>query len=90
MCDSTAALLSTAAFANKIFKTKLKHLSNMQLQDAGVRVLLPYLPWDQNTNPAGQDHVAALVDQVFKMPILEVSLSNRCFKPGLMASTGTQ
>jgi len=39
-----------------------------QLQAAGVRVLLPYLPWDQNTNPAGQDHVAALVDQVNKLP----------------------
>ena len=73
-----------------LLASNLYNESNMQLQDAGVRVLLPYLPWDQNTNPAGQDHVAALVDQVFKMPILEVSLSNRCFKPGLMASTGTQ
>jgi hypothetical protein len=35
-----------------------------QLQAAGVRVLLPYLPWDQLTHPAGQDHTAALMDQV--------------------------
>ena len=42
----------------------LKTESNLQLQAAGVRVLLPYLPWDQNTNPTGQDHVATLVEQV--------------------------
>ena len=64
--------------------------SNIQLQAAGVRVLLPYLPWDQNTNPAGQDHVAALVDQVNKLPRLKVSSSNRYLSPGLMASTVIQ
>ena len=64
--------------------------SNMQLQAAGVRVLLPYLPWDQNTNPAGQDHVAALVDQVNKLPRLKVFSSNRYLMLGLMASTGIQ
>ena len=37
---------------------------HVQLQAAGVRVLLPYLPWDQLTHPAGQDHTAALMDQV--------------------------
>ena len=73
-----------------LLASNLYNESNMQLQDAGVRVLLPYLPWDQNTNPAGQDHVAALVDQVIKMPRFEVSLSNRYFNLGLMASTGTQ
>ena len=57
-----------------LLASNLYNESNMQLQDAGVRVLLPYLPWDQNTNPAGQDHVAALVDQVNKMPRLEVFL----------------
>ena len=64
--------------------------SNMQLQAAGVRVLLPYLPWDQNTNPAGQDHVAALVDQVKKLPRLRIFSSNRCLSLGLMASTAIQ
>ena len=37
---------------------------HVQLQAAGVRVLLPYLPWDQLTHPAGQEHPAALMDQV--------------------------
>ena len=62
----------------------------MQLQAAVVRVLLPYLPWDQNTNPAGQDHVAALVDQVNKLPRLKVFSSNRYLMLGLMAATGIQ
>ena len=63
----------------------------LQLQAAGVRVLLPYLPWDQNTNPAGQDHVAALVEQV-----LGLSFSSkliyvwRFLLLGLMESMATQ
>ena len=64
--------------------------SNMQLQAAGVRVLLPYLPWDKNTNPAGQDHVAALVDQVNRLPGSKVISSNRYLLLGLTASTVIQ
>ena len=73
-----------------LLASNLYNESNMQLQDAGVRVLLPYLPWDQNTNPAGQDHVAALVEQVDKLLRLKVSSSNRYLSPGLMASTVIQ
>ena len=32
--------------------------------DAGVRVLLPYLPWDQGTRNSGQSDVVSMVDYI--------------------------
>ena len=32
--------------------------------DAGVKVLLPYLPWDQGTRNSGQSDVVSMVDYI--------------------------
>ena len=37
---------------------------SFQLHAEGIRVLLPYLPWDQLTRPTEQQHVAELIQQV--------------------------
>ena len=36
----------------------------MSWTDAGVKVLLPYLPWDQGTRNSGQSDVVSMVDYI--------------------------
>ena len=49
------------------FISKVMDINNsifvFQLQAAGVRVLLPYLPWD-DLSPNGQPDYVTLIDQV--------------------------
>ena len=35
-------------------------------QNLGVRVLLPYLPWDQGTRNSGQSDVVSMVDYIVR------------------------
>ena len=39
-------------------------LPGRSFTDAGVRVLLPYLPWDQGTRNSGQSDVVSMVDYI--------------------------
>ena len=35
-------------------------------EENGVRVLLPYLPWDQGTRNTGQSDVVSLIDVIIR------------------------
>ena len=35
-------------------------------EENGVRVLLPYLPWDQGTRNTGQSDVVSLIDVIMR------------------------
>ena len=43
----------------------LRQLVN-DFQNLGVRVLLPYLPWDQGTRNSGQSDVVSMVDYIVR------------------------
>ena len=37
-----------------------------RFEENGVRVLLPYLPWDQGTRNTGQSDVVSLIDVIIR------------------------
>ena len=53
---------------NTVFCSIIDGLREMvnDFEENGVRVLLPYLPWDQGTRNTGQSDVISLIDVIIR------------------------